>query len=181
MTKFKLSAFVICILFNSSSVYAQMYKWVDEEGNVTFSDQPPYKGAEQLDLPDLSTVGRTRAAPQQTEPVEDEKKEVTKYTELKITSPANDATIRDNSGNFSISFSVKPPLDTDFEHTFSVSLDGKVVKKNLTSSSASFSNIDRGTHNISVSVKNKSGKTLRKSKPVTIHLHRHSALRKQPR
>ena len=183
MTKFKLSAIFICILFSYSSAFAQMYKWVDEEGNISYSDQPPYKGAEQLDAPALSTVSRTRATPQKTEdstePTED--KEVTKYTELKITSPMNDATIRDNSGNFSISFSVKPALDTNFNHSFSVSMNGKVVKNNLTSGSASFSNIDRGTHNISVSVKDKSGKTLRKSKSVTIHLHRQSVIRRQPR
>jgi len=185
MIKFKLLAFFLCTLFSYSSAFAQMYKWVDKEGNISYSDQPPYKGAEQLDAPALSTVSRTRATPQQsadnTEPAEDDKKEVTKYTELKITSPMNDETIRDNSGNFSISFTVKPALDTNFKHTFSVSMNGKVVKNNLTSGSASFSNIDRGTHSISVSVKDKSGKTLRKSKSVTIHLHRQSVLRRQAR
>jgi len=184
MTKFKLLSALLCILFNSSNALAQMYKWVDKEGNISYSDQPPYKGAEKLDAPALTTMPATaipKKSPAKAEPEEDDKKEVTKYTELKITSPQDDATIRDNSGNFSIAFSVKPALDSKFEHYFSVSMNGKVVKNKLTSGSASFSNIDRGTHKISVSVKNKSGKTLLRSKSVTVHLHRQVVIRRQPR
>jgi len=185
MTKFKLLSVLLCILFNSSNALAQMYKWVDKEGNISYSDQPPFKGAEQLDAPALTTMPATaipKKSPAKAEPEEeDDKKEVTKYTELKITSPQNDATIRDNSGNFSIAFSAKPALDSNFGHYFSVSMDGKVIKNKLTSGSASFSNIDRGTHKISVSVKNKSGKTLLKSKSVTVYLHRQVVIRKQPR
>ncbi|RDH82811.1 MAG: hypothetical protein DIZ80_11090 [endosymbiont of Galathealinum brachiosum] len=184
MNKLILLITPVLLTFNTSNTLAEMYKWVDQEGNISYSDQPPFKGAETLDTPALTTMPSTSTpennstAPQ----VEDDaKEEVTKYSYLKITSPENDGTIRNNEGNFSISITVKPPLNTSQGHYFSVSMDGNTVHNKLTTSSTSMKNIDRGTHKLSVSVKNKKGKTLRKSKVTTIHLHRQSAIRKQPR
>ena len=163
---------------------AEMYKWVDKDGNISYADQPPFKGAQKLDAPDLTTV----AAPEvpektaaSTDTEESKRKKTTSYTYLKIISPEHDATIRNNEGNFSISMTIKPALDTKHGHYFSVLMDGKTVQDKIYVSSASLTNIDRGTHNISVAVKNENGKILRKSKGITVHLHRQSALRKQPR
>jgi len=174
---------LLCSGFTASA-FAEMYKWVDKDGNISYADQPPFKGAQQLDAPDLTTV----AAPDVPEKTaasadkkESNKKKSTSYTYLKITNPENDATIRNNEGNFSISITIKPALDTKHGHYFSVLLDGKTVQDKIYVTSASLTNIDRGTHNISVAVKDKKGKTIRKSKNVTVHLHRQSALRKQPR
>ncbi len=183
MTKLKLLSVFICTLLVSPTTIAQMYKWVDEEGNISYSDQPPYKGADQLEAPALNTVPATsvpkKAPADDTDTEEDV--EVANYTELKITSPQDDMTIRDNTGTFSISFSVTPALDTDHGHYFSVIMNGKTVKNKLTSTTASFTNIDRGTQKIIVVVKNKKGKTLRKSKAISIHLHRQRVIRKQAR
>jgi len=174
---------VLFLTFTTSAV-AEMYKWVDKDGNISYADQPPFKGAEKLDAPDLTTV----AAPEvpekkatQTETAESKRKKSTSYTYLKITNPEHDATIRNNEGNFSISMTIKPALDTKHGHYFSVLMDGKTVQDKVYVSSASLTGIDRGTHKISVAVKNENGKILRKSKSITVHLHRQSALRKQPR
>jgi len=180
-----LLAIFLCLSFSSSTVLAQMYKWVDKEGNISYSDQPPYKGAEQLDAPALSTMPATTApkkSPATADTPEDETdKEVTSYSRLTITSPANDASIRENTGNVSVSFSITPALDSNNGHYFSISMDGKVVKNKITSTSASLSNVDRGTHKVRISVKDKSGKTLLKSKTITFHLLRFSQLQRQPR
>lgn len=179
----QLLALYLCLIFSSSTVLAQMYKWVDKDGNISYSDQPPYKGAEQLDAPALTTMQPT-AIPKKTKASDTSDKEKeeeapTVYSYLKITSPQNDMTIRDNSGNFSVSIGIKPALNTDQGHTLSLSLSGKVVKSKLSSTSINLTNIDRGTHKLSVSIKDKTGKTLRKSKPTTVHLYRQIIRRKQ--
>jgi len=158
-----------------------MYKWVDKEGNISYSDQPPYKGAEQLDTPALSTMPATAAAKKSAPAADEEAEEQTSYTDLKITSPQDDMTVRNNSGNFSIAISIKPALNTSQKHYLSLSMDGKVIKDKLSSTSVSLTNIDRGTHKLSVSVKNKEGKSLRKSKSITVHMHRQIVARKQAR
>ena len=181
MNKLKYLIIPACLVFTTSTSLAEMYKWVDQEGNISYSDQPPFKGAEKLDAPVLSTTPSIPVAENKstTESKDTEEEEATTYSYLKITSPENETTIRNNEGNFSISITVKPPLNVKQGHYFSVSMDGSTVHDKLTSSSVSMINIDRGTHKLSVTVKNKKAKTLRKSKITTIHIHRQIAIRKQ--
>jgi len=185
MKKLKLFTLLLFMLLNSTATQAEMYKWVDQDGNISYSDHPPYKGAKKLEAPALSSVPATDIPEKKPETVaetngEDEKK-ITKYAYLRITSPENDATIRDNNGNFSISISIKPSLNTKAGDYFSVLMDGKVMHDKLSSTSVSMTNIDRGSHTVSVTVNSKDGKPIRKSSPVTVHVHRQSILRKQPR
>ena len=162
MNKITLLALSLIPTLLSFNATAQMYKWVDENGNITYSDTPQIKDAQALRPPTLNTMPTVKA----------EKKTPEADTQLSITSPANDATVRDNSGNISISMSSKPALNTKQGHTISVSLGGKVIKDKLQSLSTSLSGIDRGTHTISASIKNAKGSTLYTSQTVTVHLHR---------
>ena len=129
-----------------------MYKWVDAEGNISYSDQPPFKDADKLDPPPINTTPAVSAPKTAAKEVEEETD--TKYSFFKITSPENDATIRNNEGNFSISLGINPELDTANGHYLTILLDGKPVHKKTTSTNASFSNVDRGTHKITATVKN---------------------------
>ncbi|HED34757.1 MAG TPA: DUF4124 domain-containing protein [Gammaproteobacteria bacterium] len=171
----------LILVSTCTTAFAEMYKWIDEDGNISYSDQPPYKGAETLDAPQISTTPAVKVPPKAaTREEEEAEKNETKYSYFKITSPENDATIRDNNGNFSISMNSKPALDTAAGHYISILIDGKAVKKQ-SSTTASFSNIDRGTHKISAQIKNKNNKVVRSAATITLHLHRQVAVRKQAR
>ncbi|MCW8936137.1 MAG: DUF4124 domain-containing protein [Gammaproteobacteria bacterium] len=174
-------ALLLYSIFTTSAV-AEMYKWVDKEGNISYSDQPPFKGAEELDAPSISSVPAADIPEKKPATSAEEKKDKsTSYTYLKIVSPENDATIRNNEGNFSVSIVLKPALDTKHGHYLSLLMDGKTIQDKIFTTSVSLNNIDRGTHKISVAVKNKKGEVLHKSKGITVHLHRQSILNKQPR
>ena len=45
---------VISIIMAVSPIHAQIYKWVDSDGNVNFSDKP-HPGAEEIPLPKVQT------------------------------------------------------------------------------------------------------------------------------
>ncbi len=183
MNKFALLLSLILTSTCPTTVFAEMYKWIDEDGNISYSDQPPYKGAQTLTPPTISTTPAVKTPPKtasQKEKENEENKNATKYSYFKITSPENDATIRDNNGNFSISMNSKPALDTAAGHYISILIDGKAVKKQ-SSTSASFSNIDRGTHKISAQIKNRNNTVVRSANTITIHLHRQVVPRKQAR
>lgn len=171
MNKITLLALSLIPTLLSFNATAQMYKWVDENGNITYSDTPQIKDAQALRPPTLNTMPTVKAEKKAPE-ADTELEQPTIYTQFSITSPANDATVRDNSGNISISMSSKPALNTKQGHTISVSLGGKVIKDKLQSLSTSLSGIDRGTHTISASIKNAKGSTLYTSQTVTVHLHR---------
>jgi len=167
-------ALLPCLLI-SLSAHSEMYKWVDKDGNTHYSDIQPFKNASEHISPDINTTPAVNVPePQITE--EDSNTKDTVYKIFKVASPADDATIRDNQGNFSIGLEIQPALNTSQGHYINVLLDNKVTHNKLSNLSAQFNNIDRGTHQISAIIKNKQGKTILSSKSVTIHLHRKSIL-----
>jgi hypothetical protein len=155
---------------------AEMYKWVDEEGNVSYSDQPQHKDARKLDSFGDNTIPATpvppRAQPAPTAPDEPE----TRYSSLQITSPEHDQAIRSNPGNITVSLAIEPALNVAQGHSISLLLDQQLVSENITTDQSTLQNIDRGTHQLSAVIKNKQGRTLKQSDSITFHLHRHSIL-----
>ncbi len=178
MNIIKHTALLLCLIFISISAHAQMYKWVDKNGNVSYSDQPPFKGAEELKAPELSSVPAIKVNKKKPRPkIEIKTPDTpTKYTSVKIISPDNESTFQNNGGNIPLSISTTPALNTAQGHYLSVSTNGKKLPGKYNTSSIQLTNMDRGTHKISVSIRNKKGKTLRTSKPITIFLHRRSII-----
>ena len=152
-----------------TTAMADIYRTVDENGNVIYTDVKPLNGSQdKVELPDItpmdsSTVHKfskpvtTYYHPQNT----------VEYTGFRIVSPKNNATIR-NEGDFSVNLMVMPKLQNG--HKIKLSLDGKHVS---TQKSFSFSlqNISRGSHEITAELIDRSGKTIR-SNSITVHVHR---------
>lgn len=164
----------LVILFGISvanTAHAEVYKQVNPDGSVTFTDVPKNKDAEPVPIQPMSTFKAT-TAPSISSSSQKKKSSTTKYTDVSITSPANESTIRDNSGSLTVSASVTPSLKPGHKM---VLLDNGSVKGESTAGSFNLSNVDRGEHNLSVQVQNKAGKTIISSKPVTVYLHRQSA------
>lgn len=164
------------LLLLGQAAQAEMYKWVDEDGNVSYSDQPQHKDARKLDPFGDNTIPATRMPPKAQPALPAADKPETRYSLLQITSPEDDQAIRSNPGNISVSLTTEPALDVARGHSISLLLDNQPVRENITSDQASLQNIDRGTHQLSAVIKNKQGKTLKQSNTITFHLHRHSIL-----
>ena len=142
------------VLIFSSNVIAEMYKSVDEQGNITYSDTPPEEDAEALEPPMLNTMPTVKPRPKPEAP-DEEITEETKYTSLSVITPQNDSTLRSNSGNISVSVSINPALNIQQGHYMSVQVNGNTVKTKINSASTQLTNINRGTLSITASVKNK--------------------------
>lgn len=164
------------LLLLTHPAQAEMYKWIDEEGNVSYSDQPQHKDARKLVPPSDNTLPAMTIPPKaQAAPVAPDEPE-TSYSSIQITSPEHDQAIRSNAGNISVSLSTEPALNLAQGHSISLLLDHQLVSENITTDQASLQNIDRGTHQLRAVIKNKQGKTLKQSDTITFHLHRHSIL-----
>lgn len=179
--KSKFTHWIQLVLFGSllllgQAAQAEMYKWVDEEGNVSYSDQPQHKDARKLDPYSDNTIPATPIPPKAQPALPAPDKPETRYSLLQITSPEDDQAIRSNNGNISISLSIQPALNLAQGHSISLLLDNQLVSENLTTLQATLQNIDRGTHQLSAVIKNKQGETLKQSDSITFHLHRHSIL-----
>ena len=180
---------LIMVLLLIAPVYADVYKSVDEEGNPVFTDKPS-AGAEKIDVKEIQTIEREPVQLQsgddagpsiKVEGVEDSEEtgpeELAGYSNLAITSPQDDETIRDNAGNVTVNVAVSPNLNISAGHELVLILDGTVLTK-TTATSINTSNLDRGTHTISVAIVDREDKEILRSNAVTFHLQRFSALQK---
>jgi len=147
---------------------AEIYKTIDENGNVVFSDQPS-KEAEKIEVQAPVTFDSsvlTRQYENASKRIGSEEKPPSfKYTRLEITSPANDTAIRDNAGNFEVSYVIEPPAQPG--HTVQLMMDGKVHSKVRQSGTIKFENADRGTHVLRLRVIQNSNKKVLELGPVS--------------
>ena len=164
------------IVVSLAPIYAvaeQVYRSVGPDGSVIFSDKET-PGSEAIEVKEVPTVTLPEApAFKYQEP----RKEVPLYQKIEITSPKNDETIRENTGNITISAAVAPPLRGD--HVLEITLDGKAVSTG-SGTSVSLENVDRGTHVAGATVTDSKGKVLGSSQPVTFHLLRYSIQHPKP-
>ena len=181
-------ALVSLIISSGALAASKIYRTVDEDGNVIFTDIPP-RGDEMAKTRTVELDSFNSYQPQGTitlrspdgrEPwiVEDETEtddpsvEVN-YQFLGITSPTNDATIRDNAGNLRIAAKISPELQPG--HRLRLLLDGSPQQ---TSRNPDFylSNVDRGTHQLSVEVLDERGTVLITSPTSVVHMMRYTIL-----
>jgi hypothetical protein len=163
----------IALASNVTLLSAQVYKHVDEAGNVTYSDAPQKKGDQPISLPEPTTI-KIPPTPKSSSS-EGSRKAATaktiKYDSVAIVTPANDESIRSNSGDVTVQFTSSPPLQGS--HLYVVFVDG-AKKQESAATSVNLTNLDRGSHTAIVHIQDEKEQTLATSAPVTFHLLRQS-------
>tara|TARA_B100000029_G_scaffold320078_1_gene312457 strand:- start:241 stop:741 length:501 start_codon:yes stop_codon:yes gene_type:complete len=140
-----------------SLVNAEVYKTIDEDGNIIFTDRPTVD-SEQIKLKELKTTETVRPSDTTSNrKSQSEKDEDSNYKKISITSPIDGSAVRSNSGNVRISVSIDPALRSG--HRVLITLDGVELSKG-TSMSASVDNLDRGTHTTVASIIDSSSKPI---------------------
>jgi hypothetical protein len=169
----KFSAFLLVLL--ATTAQAEVYKSINASGEVIYSDVPS-RGAKPVQMPELPTytpaplpVAQPSAAPAQ-QPVNDT------YSAFSLAKPSTDETIRSNAGIVNVSVSLEPALQIEAGHRIQFFLDNKPQGKPVARLSASFRNVDRGTHTVAASVIDEAGESIIDAAPVTIHILRASLL-----
>lgn len=166
----------ILMLFCVSNTQAEIYTCKDAKGNTVYTDSPAgCANAEEIKVDTLPTLvpSKSIAVPRSSNSSGKEDDKDT-YSELVITSPSNDSTLRDNQGNLTINFRASPALQTRKGHTYVVMVDGAEVYSG-TSTITALKNVDRGTHNIVVKIVDPEGNMKISAAPVKVTLQRFSA------
>ncbi|MGE6570182.1 DUF4124 domain-containing protein [Shewanella vesiculosa] len=160
---------LIGLLLLSAQSLATVYRWVDENGKVHYSDEAK-KNAEAVDLEENTQNNITINTPTKINTTEP--KEAPISYSISITSPQEEATIRDNNGAFTVSVSVSPELPRGVMMTLLV--DGIVTAPPQASNIFTLTGINRGEHSLVVNAVTQSGKVLASSSPRKIFLHQAS-------
>ena len=155
-----------------------VYRWVDAQGVIHFSDQPQ-PGAQsetlQMTTPPLGTP--TPAAPVQTnQPTQAAQSSPpeTAYT-LELTSPKDQETLWNNEGQIPLKARVLP-FTPKQGFQIKVLLDGQQTSTLTNQLPVSLSNVERGAHQIQLQLLDKDGKVLASSSSITVYLHKASVL-----
>ncbi|MGD8831309.1 MAG: DUF4124 domain-containing protein, partial [Pseudomonadales bacterium] len=150
-----LGALLLLVCTDAAAAADRIYKTVDENGNVVFTDIPPREDekSEQVVIENPNSFDAADAAPDEgkwvVEPEDqsasggDQTAANFRYGTLSVASPQNDESIRDNAGNVTIIANVAPRLQPG--HVMRLFLDGSVVQEGA-QTTFNLANVDRGTH-----------------------------------
>jgi hypothetical protein len=164
---------LFALMLVATASLGQVYKTVDEDGNVRYSDTPAAGGSsEAVEIPQTNTVSPPPAnAWEQREQPREQAQEAVDYQPV-ITAPANETTIPMGPGNFSVSAEVQPPLADG--HTLQLYIDGSPEGVPQERTSWSLTNVFRGAHDLEVAVLDRDGEELARSRSVRVYVMRPS-------
>jgi hypothetical protein len=170
----RLSITAFCALLLAVPAAAEIYKTVDANGNVVYTDVPPKTDGSAVEMTPLNSyqpvhVPRNSAAPSgATSP--GATLDAHYYSLVQITEPTDDEAIRENAGNVQIAVTVSPALRGD--HRLVLTLDDVPVEADAEDNVFQLSNVDRGTHVATAEVVDANGAVVAQSAPVTFHVLR---------
>ena len=162
------------LLLATASAHAEVYRHVDAQGNVTFSDEP-MQGGEEIEVKRVTTITLPKpdAVRETKQLLEEVEREGAAYESLSLISPENDQAF--HSGNGDVTFEVRSTPSLRRGHRYEVTLDGQPVGQS-TSGSITVRNIDRGTHQAGVHIVDRDGIQVKSGQPITFTIHRPSRL-----
>lgn len=145
----------------------EVYKWVDDKGVVHYTDKPPAEGAQPAKLPPLQTY---RGAP----PANLSKfekptaKGPASAITIQVVTPSSDETFRGGERVVPVAVMVTPQLEEGQRLIYL--LDGTPQSQPTTDTSFAITNVERGSHSVSVSLVDAAGDPLTTSSSVTFHM-----------
>ena len=164
---------------------AQIYRVTDADGNVVFTDVPPRpdEKSDPVELGSGSTFEIEDALPSKSsatswssDSTDDESADDIQtfgYEMLQVVSPANDASVRENAGNVTVSVAVNPELRPG--NRVQLEMDGKVIRT-TTTTQINLTEVDRGSHVLRAHIIDDGGDRLISSEPSVFHLSRYSVI-----
>ena len=175
------------LLICSTTTVAGVYRWIDANGQIHFSDKP-HRGAEQIQLkqtsvytPPESLAGGEQdnaEEPATAEPEQQDDNAGPAYESIEIVSPEKNQVVRSSDGTVNISIDLRPGLQEG--HKIRVFLNGTQTAEDLAATQITLQDMDRGTHSLEVGAVTEQGEVLIRSGAINFHMLRLAEPRKAP-
>ena len=164
--------FYLLALACTAVVAATVYKWVDEDGVVHYSDQP-HENAQKVELKAPQTYSSPKtSAPTQPFKIPGSKNSAPVYQSCSVSEPTNEQVYL-NTDTVTAGVTIQPTVRPGDSAV--VTLDGQPVP-GVPANGGQFtiSPVDRGQHSIQMVVKDPTGITLCSSQAVTFYVRQPS-------
>lgn len=174
--------FALAALVASGPVTAQVYKVVDENGNVTYTDQPPPDGTAPMVLPEISIV-ETDEVPSYADPIENaagnggdedgdkSPRELRRmYRDFRILTPGSEETYWGTGNTVVVSWGADAPYEPGM--VVSVVVDGEARDADPMGNLPV--TLDRGEHQVYAVLRDDRGRRIVTSPTVTFYVQQGS-------
>jgi hypothetical protein len=154
----------------------ELWTWKDANGVVHFSDTPG-PGAKRVDLVVTgpasggATAQPPASAAAQASP---SSAPAMTYRLLEILQPENDASFFDSDSTVSVSVRSEP--DVMEGDTLRLYLDGRPIEASGDSLNYTLTNLDRGTHSLTATIRDRNGNERIRSQPVAFHMKQNTII-----
>jgi len=153
-----------------SGTSTKIYVWRNAEGVLVYSDSPK-PGAEEVEVKEPNKMSSSV----DTSILDINPKAIEEKYQVEINQPANNATIRDNTGSVYVSGRIKPIFKQGLK--IRLLLDNAPYDKPQSHSMFVLRNVERGEHQIKMELLDEKGKVIALSKPITFYMHRASVIK----
>ncbi|WP_053982024.1 DUF4124 domain-containing protein [Marinagarivorans algicola] len=165
LTRSLIACLVCCAGISTQVIANEVYKSVDENGKVTYSDNPIGTKIEEVDLPIINSAPAVE--PQPYTPTTRASRE---QSSVIITSPSDKTQVPAGQRDLVVSAEANPPIGSGF--SAQLYFNGKPFGPAQADTHFVIKEIIRGEHTLSVAVLNPRGKIISRSKSITVYVHR---------
>ncbi|KGU86456.1 DUF4124 domain-containing protein [Pseudomonas mediterranea] len=167
----------LCLSLVALPAMAQVYTYVDAQGNRVFTDQPRPGNAKKVQLTPGNRMPMPPAAATTAPVSEAQPKPLFHYEMLRLLIPEPDATIRSTAGELIVTATSEPGLKKG--HRYRLLLDGRPTGEPGPSPVFALSNIDRGTHQLAVEILDEQDRIVERTANQPFHMQRISLAQKR--
>ncbi|WP_343351184.1 DUF4124 domain-containing protein [Pseudomonas sediminis] len=170
-------ALLLCLLFITQTALAQVYTYIDAEGNRVFTDKPRNSNAERVMLAPSNSAALNHPTPTVRVAPPAVTKPTVHYQVLRILVPEPDASIHNGSGDMIVTLNSEPGLLPG--HSYRLLLDGEPQGEISRSPVFSLQHVDRGTHQLVAEIIDSAGLIVERTPAQPFHMHRMSLAQKR--
>ena len=162
-------------LLSASSLYASgVYRVIDENGEVTFTDSPPANvKAETVDLPATNIASPSIPPKKEGKDGDENTDEEVAYTSARLIQPKNKATIPPGQLEVTVQIELKPSLQSG--HLVQLYIDGQKQGSPSASKTFTVTSLNRGQHRVYAKIIGADKKSRTTTQTVTFHVKQHSS------
>lgn len=169
---------LLCLLFIAQAASAQVYTYIDAEGNRVFTDKPRSSNAERVMLAPSNSAQMSQPQPTvRMAPPPAVSKPTVHYQLLRILVPEPDASIHNGSGDMIVTLNSEPGLLPG--HSYRLLLNGEPQGETSRSPVFSLQHVDRGTHQLVAEIIDSAGLIVERTPAQPFHMHRMSLAQKR--
>jgi hypothetical protein len=165
--------FTLMSIVCTAAISATVYKWVDDDGVVHYSDQP-HENAQKVQLKAPQTYSAQKGPATTSVSSQAPSRPARIYQSCQMSAPTNDQ-VFPNATSVTAGVNVQPTIRPGDQVI--VTMDGaRLPGVSADGGPFTISPIDRGSHSIQASIQDPQGQTLCQSAPVTFHVMQASIL-----